>query len=283
MKSKPLFVLLLFLLWSAGSTYWYVCRIKGFCPPRQEQQATVPAPEPAPGPAQPAKVEKPFLTFDRNDAVPHINNDSLWQANIQKLLQQAEEGKRLKISGPYYAAETNTSTYDNLGLARAAGLKALLAKFTDTSKVMIAARKLTGTAGVPDFFDGFENTFALVTYNKFVHEEAGKTLIYFPFNSNKEIRNPQINAYLDRLAAQMKADPQMRIKITGHTDNIGKAETNLWTGMQRANRIRDILVRKGVDASRIQTASEGERKPIASNATREGRRKNRRVEIEIIR
>ena len=283
MKSKPLFVLLLFLLWSAGSTYWYVCRIKGFCPPRQEQQTTAPAPEPAPEPEKPAKVEKSFLTFGRNDAAPHINNDSLWQANIQRLLQQAEEGKRLQISGPYYATETNTSTYANLGLARAAALKALLAKFTDTSKVMIAARKLTDKAEVPNFFDGFENTFKWVTYNKFVHEEAEKTLIYFPFNSDKEIRNPQIEAYLDRLAAQMKADPQMRIKITGHTDNIGKAETNLWVGMQRAKRIRDILVRKGADASRIQTASEGERKPIASNATREGRRKNRRVEIEIIR
>ncbi len=283
MKSKPLFVLLIFLLWSAGSTYWYVCRIKGFCPPRQEQQTTAPAPQPAPEPAQPAKVEKPFLTFDRNDAVPHINNDSLWKLNIRKVLQQAGEGLRLQITAPYYAGETNSTSYANLGLARADRLKALLATLTDTSKVMIAARKLSDSADIPGFFNGFDQTFGWVTYNKFVHEESGKTLIYFPFNSDKEIRNPQIDAYLDRLAGQIKADPQMRLKITGHTDNIGKAETNLWTGMQRAKRIRDILVRKGADASRIQTASEGEKHPIASNATREGRRKNRRVEIQIIR
>jgi outer membrane protein OmpA-like peptidoglycan-associated protein len=72
------------------------------------------------------------------------------------------------------------------------------------------------------------------------------------------------------------------IEIVGHTDNVGEEEDNMVLSQQRAESVRDYLVSKGLDASKVVTAGKGETMPIASNETEEGRAKNRRVQILVL-
>lgn len=72
------------------------------------------------------------------------------------------------------------------------------------------------------------------------------------------------------------------IEIIGHTDDVGDDEYNLDLSKQRAEAVREYLVETGVDASKIVAVGAGEKLPIGSNATDEGRAKNRRVEVRIL-
>jgi OOP family OmpA-OmpF porin len=77
-------------------------------------------------------------------------------------------------------------------------------------------------------------------------------------------------------------EPTWKIKIVGHTDNVGSDASNLELSKKRAIAVSNYLVTKGVDASKITTDGKGESMPIATNDTPEGRDKNRRVEFTIL-
>ncbi len=72
------------------------------------------------------------------------------------------------------------------------------------------------------------------------------------------------------------------IEIVGHTDNVGDKDDNMALSKQRATSVRDYLVSKGHDASKMVTAGKGDTMPIASNDTEEGRASNRRVQIVVL-
>ena len=72
------------------------------------------------------------------------------------------------------------------------------------------------------------------------------------------------------------------IVAVGHTDWIGTDKYNQKLSERRANAVKAYLVSKGVPAEKIFTEGKGKKQPIASNKTREGRAKNRRVEVEVV-
>ena len=84
---------------------------------------------------------------------------------------------------------------------------------------------------------------------------------------------------IDELAVYLKANPSAQIGISGHSDRIGSKIANLAVSRARADAVRTALEARGIDASRITAFGYGARLPIASNATAEGRRLNRRVEV----
>ncbi|MEX8502828.1 MAG: OmpA family protein [Leptothrix ochracea] len=86
---------------------------------------------------------------------------------------------------------------------------------------------------------------------------------------------------LDLLADRLKDIRIESVGIYGHTDSDGPESYNQKLSQRRAESIRQYLISRGVPAEKIKSYGEGELKPIADNATREGRAKNRRVEIEI--
>lgn len=88
---------------------------------------------------------------------------------------------------------------------------------------------------------------------------------------------------LDLFASYMLENPSLKIEIRGHTDNVGKDADNLALSTDRAFEVLGYLQSKGVEASRLSYKGFGASKPIESNATEEGRRKNRRTEFVIIR
>jgi len=88
---------------------------------------------------------------------------------------------------------------------------------------------------------------------------------------------------LEELAGFLKANPEVKIEITGHTDDQGTEDYNVDLSQRRADAVKTYLVdRSEIDPSRLQTKGFGASKPIASNDSEEGRAKNRRTEFEII-
>jgi len=79
----------------------------------------------------------------------------------------------------------------------------------------------------------------------------------------------------------LKDNKAYKVKIIGHTDSIGKTGVNMILSQERAASVKDALVLEGVDANRIITEGKGEFEPIKSNRTREGRKANRRIEVEL--
>jgi outer membrane protein OmpA-like peptidoglycan-associated protein len=88
---------------------------------------------------------------------------------------------------------------------------------------------------------------------------------------------------LDELSRILLKATGIKVEINGYTDNIGTSEANKALSQKRANRVRDYLVTRGVDAGRLIPIGRGEVNFIASNAIREGRQKNRRIELVFFR
>jgi outer membrane protein OmpA-like peptidoglycan-associated protein len=87
---------------------------------------------------------------------------------------------------------------------------------------------------------------------------------------------------LKALAGLLKTKPNAKLLISGHTDNVGKTESNLLLSKNRANAVKNYLIKEGVAISRLITEWFGAAQPIADNATPEGRAKNRRVEMKLL-
>ena len=87
---------------------------------------------------------------------------------------------------------------------------------------------------------------------------------------------------LDGLAVVMKAHPEARLMVEGHTDDSGPPAGNVQLSKARADAVKSALVGRGVDADRIETAGVGPDRPVASNDTPEGRAMNRRTEVALI-
>jgi outer membrane protein OmpA-like peptidoglycan-associated protein len=101
-----------------------------------------------------------------------------------------------------------------------------------------------------------------------VNFETAKTTL---LNESKSI--------LDQVAASLIANPEVEVAIHGHTDNVGGARYNMQLSIGRAESVKNYLTSKGIDPRRITTKGYGFTKPIADNASAEGRAKNRRIEF----
>ena len=104
--------------------------------------------------------------------------------------------------------------------------------------------------------------------------------VYFDFG--KYILRPESFKELDELVSYMKWRENEKIEIAGHTDNVGHATDNQKLSEQRAEAIRQYLIKKGINASRVTAKGYGSTDPVADNSTYEGRQKNRRTEVRIL-
>lgn len=102
------------------------------------------------------------------------------------------------------------------------------------------------------------------------------------FATNKTRILSRSEQALNDLYMYLARNPQVRIKIIGHTDSVGKDEANQKLSDGRANAVMQDLIERGISADRLQAEGRGETQPIDTNDTDEGRQNNRRVEIEIL-
>jgi len=99
------------------------------------------------------------------------------------------------------------------------------------------------------------------------------------FATGSAALKPELRTVLQQFAQGLKDNPGTLVRVVGHTDNVGTDALNNKLSLERADTVRDFLEDRGVSRSRVDVAGRGEREPIASNDTAEGRGKNRRVEI----
>jgi outer membrane protein OmpA-like peptidoglycan-associated protein len=102
------------------------------------------------------------------------------------------------------------------------------------------------------------------------------------FETDKDIIKPSSYSSLDELAKLLVANPDYKLKISGHTDKRGKEPFNKLLSKNRAGAVKVYLLNKGIESSRFIVESFGSTKPIASNKTPQGQAKNRRVEMKVI-
>lgn len=117
------------------------------------------------------------------------------------------------------------------------------------------------------------------TRSKLITE--GKLVTYgITFDVNKDVVKPESYGTLKSIADVLAENPDVKVKIVGHTDSDGADEANLDLSRRRAASVKDELARSfGIDASRMETEGAGESQPLVSNDTSENKAKNRRVEF----
>ncbi len=114
--------------------------------------------------------------------------------------------------------------------------------------------------------------------------EIGQTIILHNifFDSDKSFLKPESYPEIELLASFMASHPGVKIKITGHTDDQGDDAYNLRLSQDRIESVLDYLIYKGVDKIKVVGEGMGEKQPIATNSTDEGRAQNRRVEFTVL-
>jgi outer membrane protein OmpA-like peptidoglycan-associated protein len=182
----------------------------------------------------------------------------------------------LLIKTWYYDGETND---EQIAMQRAEAIKALYPTVAPRFKVVAEKR----TAEDKYKTEKFEAaSFSVIANQKaLVKKEGNKVIIYFATNAKNKQVEAEIDTYLNTLAADMKANANLKVTATGFTDNVGDDNKNLELSQNRAAFAKELLIQKGADANRINTSGKGEAEPAADNATEEGRKLNRRVEFII--
>lgn len=112
-------------------------------------------------------------------------------------------------------------------------------------------------------------------------EKTGRVAVYgIQFAFAKADVAPASAAVLEEIARLLRARPEWKLKVEGHTDAVGKAKDNLELSRRRAAAVKAWLVSKhGIEAGRLAAEGYGDTRPVADNATDDGRAKNRRVEL----
>ncbi len=225
----------------------------------------------------------------------------------------------LQITGPYTEKELLRSGETNIGLVRAYHLKGQLGDYSlNQEKVLIDSREETNIFDAydssfpkmmelnfvfPDKEDEAKQRELALEYAlaKLLNDEPQEeipaesdiaesnvekgniatTPLKFGYASHKVRLNAGVKDYVVELKKYLADFPEKNITIIGHADNIGSEDYNFELGRIRGLSARNLLINYKISPTRIKVISEGELSPIASNETKEGRRMNRRVEIDI--
>jgi OmpA-OmpF porin, OOP family len=107
----------------------------------------------------------------------------------------------------------------------------------------------------------------------------GFMALYINFDTGKSDIKPESQPIVDQIATLLKDNPDLKLSIEGHTDNVGTPQANKTLSEKRARAVVAAVVAAGVDAARLSAVGWGQEKPVADNRSEDGRAKNRRVEI----
>lgn len=299
--SKTVTNLLLMFITIVAATYFYI----QYCSSCNKVQEGPPkAAHTAPSVPQPTSYN--FVIVD--DGFSYMNNDNYnfnhssssilmplnsgVGAGIDSLGNYLEKnnGKAITITGYYTSDEENKTAYPNLGLARANAVKnhfvangILSSKINTKGKLM---DEMVADEGV--FLGPMAYALEVIAENELeelraLHDDivANPLVLYFntaetTINLSAEQRQKvaEISRYLDKVE-------NASVTIEGHTDNTGNAKTNIKLGLERAEFAKSYLMSNGISENRITVTSKGQTEPIASNATEEGRAKNRRTIVTL--
>ena len=119
-------------------------------------------------------------------------------------------------------------------------------------------------------------------YKLTIEEPKVFTLNNVFFDSGKSTLKPESSRELDELKEYMSLKMTLHVEIAGHTDNVGNKDANQKFSEDRANTVRNYLIKKGITPERIIAKGYGDAQPVGDNATDAGKQKNRRTEVRIL-
>lgn len=143
----------------------------------------------------------------------------------------------------------------------------------------LAEERATAVFGVTDVDNQIEVLAAGQNCQKVLNEYLSNEQILF--RTGRDELSPSSFELLDMLAMTVRTC-NTRIEIAGHTDNKGDSEINQELSQRRAEAVRKHLIKRGAGKDRLTARGYGETRPIADNATRDGRERNRRIEFRVI-
>lgn len=238
------------------------------------------------------------LVADRLEAIPKsldLTSVDEYQEMIVDLF--VAEEKMAVVTGKILDKKTNKPlTKLSSAKVNVEGMSSVLAKIDtvtgDYELKLPLGSAYTISAGAPNYYPVYEsvNLSAEKTNVKIYKDlvivpiEVGQSirLNNIFFDPSKAILKAESFAELDRVADFLAKNTDIKVEIAGHTDNVGKAASNLKLSKNRAQSVADYIIKKGISKEKIVAKGYGFTKPVATNATKAGKAQNRRVEFTIL-
>ena len=201
------------------------------------------------------------------------------------------KGRTVTVTGNYSNTEKNTTTFENLGLARADAIKKMLVAKGISEKNISTKGEVNESLCYNASADTLTGGIALsvsaaqvATVPVVADTVKPKTLfeprtVYFVTGKNELNITKELDDYLVKANKYLAENKDKKLLVSGHTDNVGDAAKNLQLSADRAAFVKDLLSKRGIPSAQITTEGKGMTAPIADNATTEGKAKNRRVTI----
>lgn len=207
-------------------------------------------------------------------------------SKLQRPLLVLSAASVLVLSGCANMSDSQRTTATGVGVGTAAG--AVIGAIAGDGKGAAIGATLGGLGGYvwsqrmerqkADMQDAMASSGVVVTQT-----QDNRLKLDIPsdisFDTGRADIKPQFSPLLDQFANSLRNNPTTDVVIVGHTDNTGTDAINNPLSVNRAASTRQYLVSRGVDINRIQIDGRGSYQPVASNATADGRSRNRRVEI----
>lgn len=275
MTAKAYLILVLFLVWSAFSWWWYTCKIKNLCSSSIVQTSQM---------ADKGQTERRAQGDEQDQGNPGsgqvedaVNEDS----GNPSQSNTADESSDLLETEEEDSNSSNEMSVDDMSSTEG------------QSSVEDVEGSETGSGLNNPEGDNDNTNPTTESINSDNNEKPGsssgngivrlsdRTLIYFEYLSDQPQINTETQNYLNQIANDLSQDKYKSIRVTGFTDNIGNTKNNYYKGLDRARAIQEYLMTHGARENQIELKSFGEYRPVADNATEDGRAKNRRVEIKL--
>ena len=281
-------------VWCGLSTWWHVCKIKELCDDAVAVAPayTIPALHIMDGDMLHLMADGNF-GFKKSGADANYYNLGSKLDSLAAYLK-ANPGRKLTITGLYTSAEQNTTTFADLGLARADGIKQYLVKAGIPADGIATASKMTDLT-----FNSTDSTHNALSFDfAGLEVPAGKTEealaaaekydgmfkpmdLYFKTGSASYIKTDDNQKFLKEAKAYLAQNTGKKLALTGHTDSEGNDANNMKLSEKRANEVMRQLEKTGIPAAQLSASAKGETEPKSSNDTAEGRKANRRVVIVV--
>lgn len=300
MTKKTLYLLLGLITILVGTYFYITC-----CSCCNGEEEAEPLKEEVVTPEEPKATSYPFAFSDGDYAYNEQDNfnfnvsgnkileplSAKVEAGIESLKKYLGEHTNnvFDITGYYKTSEKNNSAYPNLGLARANAVKNyLVSKGISSATLNTSGQLMEDMVSKDNIFSGPVKYG--ITEGADIKDEmaelkakiqANPLVLYFNtaetsvnLTSEQRQKFADISRYLDKVDGAI-------CNVVGHTDNTGDAANNIKLGQNRADFAKGYLMQNGISGSKINATSKGQIKPIASNATEEGKAKNRRTVVTL--
>lgn len=187
----------------------------------------------------------------------------------------ADMSKMMGLSG---SPDIYREVYNTFGKLQSKLYPNDLPDFVDYSKAMDKSFMMSVLSNHPELLEGKALE---IDYSGEITTTVASKDVHINFEFGSATISSSSTAVLNDIYSSAVTAEGLKIGVYGHTDNVGNDQSNLNLSQQRAQAVKDFLVRKGIPSNRIEVKGFGETEPIADNSTESGRAANRRVQIKL--